>query len=163
MPARKTGNAKNNSEEKKKGRGRFLLVVVLAVLLGGGLTFGVLRFTGVLGKGAEAQAKQAKHATEVLDLGSKVINLTGDGGTGHYLRVQVVLEYKKDKKLAEEIKARQPQITEAVLTILRSKKVEEVLPVQNQEALKKQILEQINKIVGEGKVEQVYFTDFLVQ
>lgn len=161
MPPKKQSGAKDNGE--KKGGSRTLILLILAVLVGGALTFGVLRFTGMLSRGEEAQAKPAKHATETLDLGSRVINLANDGGPSHYLRVQVVLEYKKDKKLAEEIKARQPQITEAVLTILRSKKVEEVLPVQNQEALKKQILEQINKIVGDGKVEQVYFTDFLVQ
>lgn len=149
-----------NEKKQGSGAGRTILLVLLAIIVGGGVTFGALWFFGPLA--APVQATPKERHMETLDLGDKVLNLA-DEGLSHYLRVRVVLEYPQDKKLAEEIKAKQPMLTEAVLTILRSKKVEEVLPVKNQEAIKKQILDHINSQLMHGKVEHLYLTDFLVQ
>ncbi|MGB9803817.1 flagellar basal body-associated FliL family protein [Desulfofundulus sp.] len=157
-PKKQTGG---ESEKKRGGRGRTILMVLLAIIIGGGATFGVLWFFGPLSRPVQATPKE--RPMETLDLGDRVINLA-DEGPSHYLRVQVVLEYPRDnKKLVEEIKAKQPLLTEAVLTILRSKTSGEVLPVKNQETIKKQILDYINGQLLHGKVERLYFTDFLVQ
>ncbi|MCL6558644.1 MAG: flagellar basal body-associated FliL family protein [Firmicutes bacterium] len=164
MPAKKT---KENQENPPKGGGkkRLLLVLVLCVVLGGGLGYGALRFFHVLPSGGagEKAAREARHEhTEKLDLGDKVVNLA-NGESGRYLRVRVVLEYPAQKKLSEEVKDRQPMITEKVLNIFRSKRAEEILPVKNQEKVKEDILKAINADLQQGKISQVYFTDFLVQ
>ncbi len=160
MPVSRKKQTGDENEKKRGGRSRTILIVILAVIIGGGATFGALWFFGPLAGPVQATPKE--HPMETLDLGDKVLNLA-DEGPSHYLRVRVVLEFPHDKKLAEEIKAKQPMLTEAVLTILRSKKADEVLPVQNQEAIKKQILDHINSQLLHGKVERLYFTDFLVQ
>ncbi|SHE69373.1 flagellar FliL protein [Desulfofundulus australicus DSM 11792] len=160
MPVSRKKQTGGEGEKKRGGRGRTIFLLLLAVIIGGGLTFGALWFFGPLAGPVQATPKE--RPMETLDLGSRVINLAGEG-PGRYLRVQVVLEYPADKKLVEEVKAKQPMLTEAVLTILRSKTADEVLPVKNQEAIKKEILDRINSQLLHGKVEQLYFTDFLVQ
>lgn len=160
MPVSRKKQTGDENEKKRGGRGRTILLLLLAVIIGGGATFGALWFFGPLSKPVQATPKE--RPMETLDLGDRVINLA-DEGPSRYLRVQVVLEYPLDKKLVEEIEAKQPMLTEAVLTILRGKTSDEVLPVKNQEAIKKEILDHINSQLLHGKVERLYFTDFLVQ
>ncbi|MQL51425.1 hypothetical protein GFC01_03935 [Desulfofundulus thermobenzoicus] len=163
MPINRRKQQATGETEKKKGGGAFrtLLLLLLAIIIGGGATFGALWFLGPL-SGRAVQATPKEVPMETLDLGDKVINLADDGPS-HYLRVRVVLEYPQDKKLSAEIKAKQPMLTEMALTVLRSKKAEDVLPVKNQEAIKKQMLDHMNSQLLHGKIERLYFTDFLVQ
>jgi len=153
---------KNDKENPKKERSnkKILFLLVLAIILGGGLAFGAVRF---FGPSAGAGVAQPRHqATETLDMGDKVLNLA-DQGQGRYLRVRVVLEYPQDKKLEEEIKSRQPLLTEKVLNVFRSKTSEDILPVKNQEKTKEELLRIINTELQSGKIAQVYFTEFLIQ
>ena len=161
MPAINKKPGQNKEKPPKAGGPKRLLVfLLLAIVLGGGLAYGALRF---FYHPATVQAAPPRpERMETLDLGDKVVNLA-NGESGRYLRVRVVLEYPGEKKLAEEIKARQPALTEKVLNIFRSKKAEEILPVKNQEKIKEEILGAVNQELHHGKVSQVYFTDFLVQ
>ncbi|MEW5898942.1 MAG: flagellar basal body-associated FliL family protein [Bacillota bacterium] len=161
MPAiTKKSNQNKEKPQKARGKTRLLLFLLLAVVLGGGLAYGALRFFNP--SVAVQAAPPSPERMEILDLGDKVVNLD-NGESGRYLRVRVVLEYPGEKKLAEEIKARQPALTEKVLNIFRGKKAEEILPVKNQEKVKEEILSAINEELHQGKVSKVYFTDFLVQ
>ncbi|OAT79927.1 flagellar basal body-associated FliL family protein [Desulfotomaculum copahuensis] len=161
-PIKKLPNGENNGKKEKGGGLRTFMLVLLAVLLGGGLTFGALRYTGVL-SGKPAQATPVEQSMDTLDLGSKVLNLA-DAGPSHFLRVDVVLAYPSgDKALADELKAKQPQVTEAMLTVLRGMTSQQVLPVKNQDSIKQQILQAVNAQLIHGKVAGLYFTDFLVQ
>ncbi|MGQ9824831.1 MAG: flagellar basal body-associated FliL family protein [Desulfotomaculales bacterium] len=163
MPTKKTKENQENSSKGKR-KPRLILILALCLVLGGGLAYGALRFFHVLpsGDGGNAGQKARVEATEKLDLGNKVVNL-GNGESGRYLRVQVVLEYPAQKKLSEEVKSKQPLITEKVLNVFRSKKAEEIMPVEKLEKVKEEILKAINEDLQQGKVTQVYFTDFLVQ
>ena len=161
MPPTKKAPSEEGGKKAKGGGLRILLLVLLAVLVGGGVTFGVLRFTGVL-SGKPAQATPVQPVLDTMDLGSKVINLA-DAGPSHFLRVDVVLAYEKNSALANELKAKQPQVTEAVLTVLRGMTSDQVLPVKNQDAIKQKILAAVNSQLIDGKVANLYFTDFLVQ
>lgn len=99
---------------------------------------------------------------EKLDLGERVINLADDGGS-RYLRVKMVLEYPKNEKLAKELEEQNPKIMEKVLHILRSKTVDDIRPVEKEEKVKAEIIKAINKELKKGKVDRIYFTDFLIQ
>lgn len=162
MPAVKRKQNENKEKpQKTRGPMRWLLFLLLAVVLGCGLAFGALRYFHFLPPATEAAAPRPE-PTEKLDLGDKVVNLA-NGESGRYLRVRVVLEYPARKKLVEEIKDKQPMITEKVLNVFRSKRADEILPVKYQEAIKEEILRVINGELQHGKLTQVYFTDFLVQ
>lgn len=67
--------------------------------------------------------------------------------------------------LPPELKAKEPQIRDAVIKVLSSKKAEDVLTPEGKETLKEELVEAINESVGfdEPPVTNVYFTEFIVQ
>ena len=134
---------------------KILFFAVILVAAGGLAAGGYLLFGS-----KRAQVTSHSQPMAEMDLGSKVINLADTG----YLRFDLVLEYPAgNKALGDELKSKQAQVTEAVLDVLRSKTEGQVLPVKDQPMLKSELLQAINKILVNGQVKQVYFTDFLVQ
>ncbi|AAM24653.1 flagellar FliL protein [Caldanaerobacter subterraneus subsp. tengcongensis MB4] len=91
--------------------------------------------------------------------GEFITNLKGDG---KFIKVVVELQVT-DPKVLKKLEENTPQIRDAIIQILRSKTAQEVEGPQGQEMLKNDIKNEINKIIGEGKVVNVYFNDFIVQ
>ncbi len=60
---------------------------------------------------------------------------------------------------------REPMIKDAVIRVLSSKKVEELLTTEGKEKLKEELVEAINEASGleEGAVVNLYFTEFIIQ
>lgn len=60
---------------------------------------------------------------------------------------------------------RQPMIRDAIIRVLSSKKVSDVINTEGKEKLKEELIEAINEAIGlpENPVVNVYFTDFIVQ
>lgn len=145
--------------QKKKRLSTLLWVVVFLV----GLTAGGYYYvTSPAGGASEADIAGAVGPveTEGLDLGEVVVNINGNG-RGHYLRVNVAIEYPRDKKLAEEIKKKKPLLLDVIITTLRSKTIDEIGPVGSVDVVRNSLLEEINKNLECGKVASVYFTDYL--
>ncbi|MCL6611808.1 MAG: flagellar basal body-associated FliL family protein [Peptococcaceae bacterium] len=152
--------------EPAGGKKRSGIMIVLLVLAGTFLAVGlvsglVLYFVGIPGVMPKMKADPPP-VYETLELGERVVNLADDGG-GRYLRVRMVLEHKKDEKLSAELKEKNAQIMDKTVRILRSKSVGEVQPVDKEEKLKTEIMNAINAGLKNGKIEKVYFTDFLIQ
>lgn len=80
----------------------------------------------------------------------------------HYLRVTMVLGLKNEK-LEEEMDKRTPEIRDAILSVLGSKHYAELLPVEGHEKLKKEIVARLAKVLGKGKVIEIYLTSFAIQ
>ncbi|MCG9967973.1 flagellar basal body-associated FliL family protein [Pelotomaculum terephthalicicum JT] len=111
----------------------------------------------------EKTAKAAEVECEKLDLGEVVVNLSGDGG-GHYLRVEVVTEYPRDNKhLAKELKDKQHQVRDTLISTLRTKTLTDVTAAGAVENLKNSLLNDINNNLKTGDITGIFFTDFLVQ
>lgn len=166
MAAKKRVDNENDHPSQSGGKNKGGIIKILAIALGSVLT-GVLGvvlvayFFGIPGVVPKAQSAKPP-VMEKLDLGERVINLADPGG-GRYLRVKMVLEYQQNEKLAEELKEQNPGIMEKILHILRSKTVDDVRPVEKEEKVKAEIIQAINKDLKKGKIERIYFTDFLIQ
>ena len=67
--------------------------------------------------------------------------------------------------LPVELEPKAPMIKDAVIRVLSSKRVEQVLTVEGKEAMKEELIEGINDAIGfeEPPVTNVYFTEFIVQ
>lgn len=52
---------------------------------------------------------------------------------------------------------------EYILHVLRSKSVDDIRPLDKEEKVKQEIMSKINTRLKNGKVERVYFSDFLIQ
>lgn len=148
--------------KKKRSRIIFFLLVLVGVIFVVGLVSGaVLYFIGIPGVMPKLQST-APPVYETVELGERVVNLADAGGQ-RYLRVRMVLEYKKNEKLTNELKEKNAQIMDAVLRTLRGKSVEDIRPLDREDKVKVEIMNTINSKLKNGKIERIYFTDFLIQ
>jgi flagellar FliL protein len=149
---------------KPKNKKPKLIILISLILLAGSSAGAYFYFN----KPADALTAVKKASTtkatvmESVDMSEMVVNLSGNGG-GHYLRVKITLEYPKEKKLSEELKKKKPQLSDVIITTLRSKTLDEVSPVSSVDGIKKSLLNEINKNLESGSVTGIYFTDYLVQ
>jgi flagellar protein FliL len=97
----------------------------------------------------------------LYSLDTMIVNLAGHGGK-RYLRVTMALELS-DPEAEATIQSRLPQIRDAILMILPTKKYEDVSTTEGKIALRTQLLEKINSLMTKGRVNNIYFTEFVVQ
>jgi len=79
----------------------------------------------------------------------------------HSVSVKVEIGYNDgDEKLATELTARNPQLTDLVRTYFGSKTAEELL--SDEQAIKDELKERINAVLTNGRVESIIFPEFQV-
>lgn len=162
------------AETPPKGNSKLLIIIVALVLalgVGGGAAYFFLIMpkaaedggkAGNSGKGGAPEEEEVDIASlgTVTELPSFIVNLSG--GTGRYLKVTIVLKLSAER-VTEEIKNREPQIKDAVITVLSSKSPEEILSVQGKYDLKGEIIKRINTFLATGVVKELFFVEFVVQ
>jgi flagellar protein FliL len=147
---------------KPKKKKTLLIIMIVFIILAGSSAGAYLYFHKPADQAGEVNKKVTAEESESLDMGEVVVNLSGSGSS-HYLRVKIVLEHPKNKKLAEELKKKKHTVSDAIITTLRSKTFTEVSAANSAQALKNSIIEEINNNLESGEITGVYFTDFLVQ
>jgi len=174
-------DAKNNEEEsgekKKKKGGKLKLIIIVLLLL---IILGVLGGAGYMmflkpkpaadmnAAANNTSAAPKKEMKEGVGIGplypmeNFIVNMADAGGT-RYLRVTLQLELDDTKKFAEALDMRKPQLRDAILTVLASKRYEEVSSAQGKLILKQELLRRVNSLVTEGTIVNIYFTEFVAQ
>lgn len=112
---------------------------------------------------AEAQHAEATEEKEVIGkvvpLEKFIVNLAGS--KGHKVAsVSMEMEVQGEHVL-EEIEKRKPQIRDAIIIVLSSKTLEEVSSKDGKTNLRDEIRDMINSFLVQGKISNVYFTEFL--
>ncbi|MBI5233053.1 MAG: flagellar basal body-associated FliL family protein [Deltaproteobacteria bacterium] len=160
-------------EEKhaKSSSKKFLIIGVAAavlIILGAGAWF----MFGVKGgekQEAEAGAKAPEeHAAkvveavkaELLELEPFIVNLQNSGGA-RYLKV--TLNMDMGPEVLAEAKQRTAQIRDNIIIILSSKTFGDVGSVEGKYQLREEIKSRMNQVLKSGKVESVFFTEFVIQ
>ncbi len=173
--AEENGAAQEAGKEKKSPIMLILIIVVLLVVAGGGgaAYFLVLKPKGDAGGQAAPQAAPVQQAAQnapagiggamgpTVQMEPFIVNLTDAQGT-RYLKVSIQMEMTHEN-LGEEIEQRMPLIRDEIIMILSSKSFEDVSTIAGKRALKRGIINGINKYLRTGQVTRVYFTDFVVQ
>lgn len=154
-------NTSAKSEEKTPKKKNTLLIILLLVIL---VASAVGTYSFINNQAAEGEVKKKASSAEkeVLDMGDMVVNLNGSGGS-RYLKVKVVLEYPKDKKLKEELTKKKHKVSDAIITVLRTKTFADVSSANSAQGLKDSIMAEINNNLEYGDITGVYFTDYLIQ
>lgn len=174
--------------EKKKSNLLLIIIIIVLVLvlvIGGvvaALMMGNHDAEADAGHGAktEASAEQSAdahadeapaegaHGTEAMTevglmypLDIFTVNLLSESGR-RYLKVEMNLEIEGEE-LSPELDAKKPVFRDIIIRILSSKSLEEISTVKGKEKLKEQIVSDLNQRLKDGKVKNVYFTDFVVQ
>ncbi|EPR44029.1 flagellar basal body-associated protein FliL [Desulfovibrio sp. X2] len=160
-------------KKKKKGLIKWIILAVLILGLAGGGYFAYTKFFAKpkADHGTEAPAKEAEHGAEkageakgykdLVTLPTFVVNLADPLGR-RYLKLSVDVEVT-DEKTAQELKAMQPQVQDAVILLLSSKTFQDLQTIESKILLKKQIVDRLNQVLGGPKVLRVFFTDMVVQ
>ena len=95
-----------------------------------------------------------------LNWGNITTNLAS-GGEKKYVKVNIVFEMS-DKSLEKEINEKLPVLSDRIIVLLNSKKSDD-LSAENRTKLKNEILSNLNLVLTTGKLEDIYFSDLVMQ
>jgi len=97
----------------------------------------------------------------LLSLEPVVVNIAGSG-IGRFLKVRVELE--ADSVAArEELSLRMPQVKDALITLMSSKRIADVADFEGKVLLKEDLRDRMNELLTKGSVKSVLLTEFVVQ
>jgi flagellar protein FliL len=152
-----------------------LIGAVVAILLSGGedgsVKAPVAQEASAEGSegGGETKKKAAYSGSEkaftelgpMFPLDTFTVNLLSESGR-RYLKVEINLELSGEE-VAVELDSRQAAIRDIIIRLLSSKSLEEISTTKGKEKLKEQILDQLNIRLKDGHINNVYFTNFVIQ
>ena len=149
------------------------IVIVILAGAGAGVYFTVgLGFLGISEEPAEEVAGQEGEEDDfdhgeprlgkaLVTFDPFLVNLA-DPKRRRYLRTTFSLSIlnAEDK---ESLRAETPRIRDAVLMLLSSKLTKELLTAEGKMLLHQEIIDEVNTVIGEEIVVDVFFTDFIIQ
>lgn len=190
--AEKEKEEHGNEEEGKKKSSNMLMIIIIAVLVLilviGGVVAALMmsNHDATAESGAKTEVAAEEHATEsehpngenspksshsggeattevgiMFPLESFTVNLLSESGR-RYLKCELNLEME-GKELSPELEEKKPVFRDIIIRTLSSKSLEEISTVKGKEKLKEEIVMELNARLKDGKVKNVYFTDFVVQ
>ena len=164
----------------KKSRTLLIIIVVAVLVLGGG---GGGAFFFLKGDASEELAEGEEGADgedgaeaeeEIEELATPyyfslnppfVVNFVGKG-RAKFLQVNID-GLTRNSTVKEDITTHLPHIRNNVIFLLSSKRYEDLITPEGKEDLRKQVLKEIRDILkketGNGDVEDIYFTSFVMQ
>lgn len=116
---------------------------------------------------APAKKESPKPAKKKLEMGViyeiKDITVNTYGSEGRrYAVLEIALE-THEPKVIEELKGRDPQVRDLLISYLRTRTAEQILDIDFQEVSRKELTELINQRLTSGKVDSLYYTMLVVQ
>lgn len=144
--------------------------LVLLLAIGGAIAFFALSGGDEEGvadahQGKAASKKRVSHddltVGPMVELGSMVVNLMSESGN-KFAKISVALELDS-QELAPEMMAKKAVASDIVLSVISSKTAEELMNLKGKEAAKNEIMEKVNERLKDGRVKNVYITNFVVQ
>lgn len=162
MAKKDKDKGKDKAEVKEKsGKGLMIVLFVLGLIVLGAATFGGVYLFMKTNKTVSAQ--QVVVEQTYVDLDEVTINLADEGGK-RYFKGQLAVGYdKSDKKVAEEITNNTAVIKDVVNFYFKSKKADYLNDVNNEEQIKSELIEAINKQLQKGKITDIRFKSMIIQ
>lgn len=97
----------------------------------------------------------------LLPLDGFTANLAQGDGPRRFIRLNLFLKFAKDSK-KEEFNSRKPQIQDTIISILNSKRPEDLLKAEGKAFLKEEIKSAINSYLIDGHVQEVFYVSFQI-
>jgi flagellar FliL protein len=155
------------------------LVLLLVLVMGGGMFMIYTKLPSASPKtavseteaGAEAISEKAKpeEIGAVVSVDTFIVNLADPGGN-RYLRVTMDLELvgkpadkSAGKTAGDELAKRMPQIRDAILMILSTKRYVDISTPEGKSALREEILNAANGLLASSQISRIYFKEFVIQ
>ncbi len=137
-------------------KGKILVIVLallLVILIGAGTAFFLLFWP-------TAPIDPSEQRGEITPLGEFVVNVQHQRSL-RIVRTEISLEMVGGDPV-ETLERNRPKIRDAIISVLRGSG-EEAIEDPTASDLKEQIAGEVNRILGEEKVRNVFFTEFVVQ
>jgi flagellar protein FliL len=112
------------------------------------------------GGAATPAAAGSPSETRIFSVGEIITNLSGPASSG-YTKISVNFEISKDAD-EEEMKQRKPQFRDRIISLVNSKKPDELQSNDGRDFLKEDIKSTVNPLLKKGKVEGVFFSSFVI-
>ena len=112
-------------------------------------------------KGKEGEKGASSAETSVLTLENLVLNPANSTGT-RFLLLSVAIE-AATPAVVTEMKARDAELRDLILSSLGTKTVEQLTDMAFREPIKKEVLSAITSRFGKASVKRLYFPTFVVQ
>ena len=156
------GRSKEKSEKTgKSGKGIMVILFILGLIVLGSATFGGVYLYMKTSKTIDA--KEVVIENTYKDLAEFTVNLADEGGK-RYFKGEISLGYDKTKtKLLEELTGKEVVVRDDIIFYFKSQKAEYINNVENSEAMKKQLIEAINKDLTAGKITDIRFKSMIIQ
>ncbi|MEN3037868.1 MAG: flagellar basal body-associated FliL family protein [Candidatus Kryptonium sp.] len=158
-------------------------IVILQIIIAYLLVLDLNSKTGAQNSNSNSQAKEKKQAvvekktadeykiTEsefvpahpefLFVIKDLIVNPAGTGGM-RYLLTSVGIEVTNEKAFAE-IQSKEVIVNDILINVLSSKTLEELTDVTKRKELRREIATKVNDILTQGRVQNVYFSKFIVQ
>lgn len=155
-------------EAPKKGKGKLLIIaaVVAVLVIGGGVAAWLMMSKPDAEEGDHAEEEahaEDEHPPIYEKLETFTVNLA-DQESFLQTDVQLMLD---DPAIQEKIKARMPEVRDALLRLLSSKTAEELAQQEGKDKLAEEIQKQVNELLElkkkETGVKKVLFAAFIIQ
>jgi len=158
-------------------RAKIILGGALIVLLSAGVAAWQFQLLPVQATEEPSSTEEAASTGVGFPVKEQTINLA-DTNPPRFMKVEVVLEfaagkpiapqdsagYKKlQERLREELSRQGPAIEDKLIFTLSSKKSSELLTQAGKEKVKQELIERIQPLVGERKLMNIYFRQFIIQ
>ena len=156
------GKAKEQGENTgKSNKGVMVILFILGLIVLGAATFGGVYLYMKTSKAIDA--KEVVIENTYMDLKEFTVNLADEGGK-RYFKGEIALGYDKTKtKLLQELTGNQVVIRDNIIFYFKSQKADYINNVENKEAMKKQLIDAINKDLTKGKITDVRFKSMIIQ
>jgi flagellar FliL protein len=172
-------------KEKKSSSNMLMIIiiVVLVLIIIVGAVVAVLLMSGdeeaVDASAPQVKEKQATSPTRRVEnasidesrslndigvlypLDTFTVNLKSDAGR-RYLKATMSLELSGEE-LSVELDAKKAVLRDRIIRILSSKTLEEISSKKGKKKVSEQIMNTLNAMITDGKIQGIYFTDFVIQ
>lgn len=176
-PAKTEADPAEAAPEAPAKGGGGMMPVILAVVLVPALCFATTQYVLIpklksvvaeQGGGAEAKAKEkAKEKAKGeenehdAEFGTVIVNIAGANGN-RYLRTNLVL-VGADPKIADIIKSSTNALKDAAINVLSSQSLAVLDSPGGKNVVRNELIAAFNRTLGSEVVEQIYFSEFVVQ
>ena len=168
--------AAETEEKSEGGKGGGMVGMIITALLAG--VFGAVGAVGVQrlapapapppvadvaesGEPVPDTSSAEDYQARMLAFEPIVVNIAGSGA-GRFLKVTVAV-VTDSVEARDELGMRMPQVKDAMITLMSSKRVVDVADFEGKVLLKEDLRDRIDGILAKGSVEAVLLTEFVVQ
>ena len=158
---------------KKSSKLLFIILLISGLAIGGATAFLVLTSMKSDDKSEVAEESNAGDEADggekegmdklgpIMPLEPFIVNLSGAGGR-NYLKIEITLEFDKEG-VQIEVENKMPLVKDSILMLLATKSFESIQTAEGKLMLKNEIISRLNRFLSTGLIQNLYFTNFVIQ